>query len=101
MPRFVNIVRWTPQTARALRERWNTVITGKAPKAVLDAFSKIKVVTFEISLGNNFSLMVYEVEEKDLVEANIVAYYLAGVCKMETYPVISVQDYRSKVRGAY
>ncbi|KPV64389.1 MAG: hypothetical protein AOA66_0200 [Candidatus Bathyarchaeota archaeon BA2] len=99
MVRFVTITRWTPQTARALDERWNTVITGKAPKAVLDAFAKVKVIALEISMGNNLSVLVYEIEEKDLVEANIVGRYLKDVCTMETYPTIAFEDFL-KVREA-
>lgn len=42
MVMFVNITRWRPETARALPERWMTVINGTAPKPVLDAFAKMK-----------------------------------------------------------
>ena len=90
---FVTITRWTPQTTRALTERWMTVVNGTAPKAVLDAFAKIKVITQVTSLVNNLSVMVYEIEEKDIVEANNVAAYLADVCTMETYPVITEEDW--------
>ena len=99
MVRFVSITRWTPQTVRALDELWNTVTTGKAPKAVLDAFAKFKVIAFEFSLGNNLVVMVSEVEEKDLVDAAIVTRYLQSVCTMESYQTISFEDYL-KVREA-
>jgi len=90
---YVSITRWTPQTALALRKRWDTVVKGTAPKAVLDAFAKFKVITQVMSLVNNLSVMVYEIEEKDSVETNNVAVYLQDVCTMETYPVISFEDW--------
>jgi len=93
MARYVTIIRWTPQTARAIRKRWDTVVNGTAPKAVLDAFAKTKVIAQEISLDNNLSVMVYEVEEKDIVEGSVVSLYLQDVCTQETYPVISFEDW--------
>jgi len=93
MVRFVSIVRWTPQTARALRERWDTIIKGTAPKAVLDAFAKFKIITQEISLANRFAVMVSEVEEKDLVDTTPLSMYMQDVCTEEEYPVMSMEDY--------
>ena len=90
MARYVSISRWTPQTARALDERWNTVTTGKAPKVVQDAFAKFKIISFEIASGNDFSVMVFEVDE---ASADIVRRYLVDVCTMETYPVTSFEDW--------
>jgi len=93
MVRFVSITRWTPETARALAERWMTVVNGKAPKAVLNAFAKIKVITQEISLANRFAVMVFEVEEKDLVDTTPLSMYMQDVCTQEEYPVMSMEDY--------
>ena len=93
MIRFVSIIRWTPETARALAERWMTVVNGKAPKAVLNAFAKIKVITQEISLANRFAVMVFEVEEKDLVDTTPLSMYMQDVCTEEEYPVMSMEDY--------
>jgi len=93
MVRFVEITRWTPETARALRERWDTVVKGTAPKAVLDAFAKIKWITQELSLPNRMAVMVYEVEEKDLVEMTPLSLYFQDVCTQEEYPVMSMEDY--------
>ena len=93
MGMFVTITRWTPETARAIRERWMTVVNGKAPKAVLDGFAKVKVITQVTSLVNNCSVMVYELKDKDVVEANNVPQYLGDVCTMETFPVITIEDW--------
>ena len=93
MVRFVTITRWTPETARALRERWMTVVNGTAPKAVLNAFTKYKVIAQEISLANNLAFMLMEVPEKDLVASSIVTAYLQDVCTMESYTVMSFEDY--------
>ena len=91
--RFVNITKWTPQTARAIRERWDTVIHGTAPQAVLDAFAKIKWITQDISLPNRMSVMVYEVEEKDLLATVPLSLYMQDVCTQEEYPSMSMEDY--------
>jgi len=93
MIRFVSITRWTPETARALRERYDTIIKGTAPKAVLDAFAKIKFITQEVSLSNRFVVMVSEVEEKDLLATVPLSMYMQDVCTQEEYPVMSMEDY--------
>ena len=93
MVRFVSITKWTAETARAVRERWNTIAKGTAPKAVLDAFAKIKIITFEISLPNRFVLAVWEAEEKDLIEIVPFSLYLQDVCTQEEYRVMSMEDY--------
>jgi len=90
---FVTITRWTPETSRALQERWLMVVNGTAPKAVLDAFAKVNVITQVTSLVNNCSVMVYELKDKDVVEANNVPLYLNDVCTMETFPVIKIEDW--------
>ena len=91
--RVVTITRWTPQTARALRQRWDTIVRGTAPKAVLDAFAKFKIITHEISLTNRFSVMVSEITEKDYVEITPVSLYMQDVCTQESHLVISMEDY--------
>jgi len=93
MIRFVSITRWTPETARALQERWMTVVNGTAPKAVLDAFTKIKFITQQISLANRFAIMVSEVEEKDLLAAVPLSLYMQDVCTTEEYTVMSMEEY--------
>jgi len=93
MIRFVSITRWTPETARALRERYDTIIKGTAPKAVLDAFAKIKFIAQEVSLSNRLAVMVSEVEEKDLLATVPLSMYMQDVCTQEEYPVMSMEDY--------
>jgi len=90
---FVTITKWTPQTARALEQRYMTVINGTAPKAVLDAFTKIKIITQVISLPNRFSVMVAEIAEKDYVEIAPLSMYYQDVCTQESYVVMSMEDY--------
>jgi len=93
MVRFISITRWTPETARALAERWMTVINGTAPKAVLNAFAKIKVIANEISLPNRLVVMISEVNEKDLADTVPLSMYMQDVCTQEEYPVMSMEDY--------
>jgi hypothetical protein len=93
MVRFASITRWTPETARALRERWNTIIKGTAPKAVLDAFAKMKIITQEISLPNKVAITVMEVEEKDIVEVTPFSLYMQDVCTEDDYVVMTMEDY--------
>jgi len=93
MVRFISITRWTPETARALAERWMTVVNGTAPKAVLNAFAKIKVIANEISLPNRLVVMISEVDEKDLADTIPLSMYMQDVCTQEEYPVMSMEDY--------
>ena len=93
MVMFVSIIRWTPETARACRDRWMTVVNGTAPKPVLDAFAKMKIITQVISLPNRFTLMVSEVEEKDLADTVPLSMYFQDVCTEEQYTVMSMEDY--------
>jgi len=93
MLRFVTITRWTPETARALNERWMTVVKGTAPKPVLDAFAKIKYISQEISLSNSIAISVYEIDEKDLPETVPLSMYVQDVCTQEQYLVISMENF--------
>jgi hypothetical protein len=94
MVRLVTITRWTPQTARAIRERWDTIVKGTAPQAVLDAFAKMKIITNEVSLSNRFGVMVFEIAEKDMAETGpILSLYMQDVCTQEEYPIVSMEDY--------
>jgi hypothetical protein len=90
---FVTITRWTPETARALQERWMRVVNGTAPKPVLDAFAKEKIITQVVSLTNRFALMVAEMEEKDYGETLPLSMWLQDVCIQESYAVVSMEDY--------
>jgi uncharacterized protein YlxP (DUF503 family) len=93
MVMFVTITRWTPETARAMQKRWMKVVNGTAPKPVLDAFAKEKIITQVISLTNRFTLMVSETEEKDLSETLPLSMYFQDVCTQESYVVSSMEDY--------
>jgi len=93
MIRFVTITRWTPETARALAERWMTVVNGTAPKPVLDALAKIKIVTQQISLPNRFAVFVAEIEEKDLLATVPLSLYMQDVCTEEEYTVMSMEEF--------
>jgi hypothetical protein len=93
MVRFAAIVRWTPETARAVRERYDSIVKRTAPKAVLDAFAKVKWITQEISLPNHLAIMVFEVEEKDLLAIVPLPLYMGDVCTEEEYQVMTFEDY--------
>jgi len=93
MVMLFSITRWTPETARALQERWMTVVNGTAPKAVLDAFAKIKIITQVISPSNRFAVMVEEIEEKDMAKTLPLSLYLQDVCTQEAYAVFSMEDF--------
>ena len=93
MGRYVSIARGTPELAQAWEERWKTIATGKAPKAVLDAMKKIKIITLEISLANLLAFWVIEVKDEDLLETQKFIHYFTDVVTMELYPVIRVEDY--------
>ena len=60
MPRFMTVTTWTPEQARALNIRYDELLTGKAPKEVIEGFSKLKLITTEVSLPNRISFMLYE-----------------------------------------
>jgi len=93
MVMFVNITRWTPETARALAERWMTVINGTAPKPVLEAFAKSKIITQVISMPNRFAVMISETDEKDLADTVPLSMYMQDVCTQEQCTVMTMEDY--------
>ena len=93
MGRYVTIVRGTPELAQAWEERWKAVATGKAPKAVLDAMKKVKVITVEVSMANGLAFWVTEVKDEDLLEIQKFLRYFTDVVRMEQYPVISLEDF--------
>jgi len=95
--RYMAVTTWNSQNARALNMRYNDLITGKAPKEVLEGFAKIKVIATETSLGSRTSFMLYEVADENLIAATAVSMYFQEVCEQVTYPVISFEDYM-KVR---
>lgn len=93
MVRFASIVRWTPITARAIRERYDSIVKGTAPEAVLDAFAKVKWITQEISLPNHLAIMVFEVEEKDIPAIVPLSLYMQDVSTEDEYQVMTMEDY--------
>ena len=93
MGRYVSIARGTPELARAWEERWKAIATGKAPKAVLDAMKKIKIITGEVSVANGLAFWVMEIKDEDLLETQKFARYFTDVVRMEQYPVISLEDF--------
>jgi hypothetical protein len=90
---FVSIIRYTPEQAEALDKRWDTVLNGTAPKAVMDAMAKMKFITQVTSPQNGFSLSVVEVTDQTWIDGTVVNRYLADVCSVETYPVCSMEQW--------
>jgi len=93
MGRYVSIARGTPELSRAWEEKWKAIATGKAPKAVLDAMKKIKIITLEVSVANGLAFWVTEVKDEDLLEVQKFIHYFTDVVKMELYPVMSIEDF--------
>jgi len=89
---FVTITRYTPEQAEALEERWNTIMNGTAPKAVMDAFSKMKFINMVQSPQNGFSLAIVEVTDQTWLAGTLMCRYLADVARMESYPCVSAED---------
>ena len=90
---FVSISRYTPEQAEALEKRWDTILNGTAPKAVLDAWAKMKVITMVASPQNGFSLTVLEVTDQAWIDGSVVSRYMSDVCSMEGYPVCSMEQW--------
>jgi hypothetical protein len=97
MGRYVTIVRGTPELAQAWEERWKAVATGKAPKTVLDAMKKVKVITVEVSMANLLAFWVAEVKDEDWLEFQKFVRYFTDVVRMEIYPVISIEDFNKLI----
>ncbi|MHA1914069.1 MAG: hypothetical protein ACW986_06110 [Promethearchaeota archaeon] len=92
MGRFVTIVRWTPEQGPEVARINATILNGTAPPSVLAAWSKIKVVTTAWSPNNQFTIFIYDVDEKDYAEASLTAVYSSAAAKMETYPVLNEEQ---------
>jgi hypothetical protein len=89
---FVSIFRYTPEQAHALEERWDTVLNGTAPKVVMDAFSKMKIINMVDSYHGGFSLCIAEVTDETWLDGTLINRYLADVATFETYPCVSIED---------
>ena len=92
MGRYVTIFRWTAEQAQELNRRSRTLTDLTAPKEVLAALAKIKIIWTAHSPNNFFNILIYEVDEKDMVEATLVAIYFMTTCSLETYPVLNEAD---------
>jgi hypothetical protein len=90
---FVSIARWTPEQAEAMEKRWDTILNGTAPKAVMDAWAKMKIVTQVVSPQNSFTLTVLEVTDQTWLDGTLVSRYVGDVCSLESYPACSLEEY--------
>jgi hypothetical protein len=90
---FVSIIRYTPEQAEALEERWDTVLNGTAPKAVMEAFSKMKIINMVQSPQNGFSLSIMEVTDQTWLDGTLVCRYLSDVASLEIHPCVSAEDW--------
>jgi len=90
---FVAIARWTPEQAEAVEKRWDTMLTGTAPKAVMDAWAKLKIIAQVTSPQNAFSLTVLEVTDQTWIDGTVVSRYLGDVASLESYPVCSMEEW--------
>ena len=89
----MTVTTWTPEQARALNVRYDELISGKAPKEVMDGFAKLKLITTEVSLPNRISFMLYEYNDEDAVAASAVSMYFQEVCTQKSYAVLKFEDY--------
>lgn len=80
MGRYVTIFKWKPENAQELFRLSQSLTNGKAPKEVIAAAAKIKMISQSTSPYNNMSFLTYEVDDNDFVEATVVTLYLQGCC---------------------
>jgi len=90
---FVTISRWTPEQAEGMERRWDTMLKGTAPKAVMDAWAKMKIVTQVVSPQNGCSVMVVEVTDQTWIDGTVLCRYMEDVVSMESFPVCSMEEY--------
>jgi len=90
---FVSIARWTPEQAHAVEKRWDTILNGTAPKAVMEGMAKNKVIAQVVSPQNSFSVMVVEVTDQNWIDGSVVSRYMSDVASLETYPVCSMEEW--------
>ena len=90
---FVSISRWTPERAEAVEERWDTMLNGTAPKVVMDAWAKMKIIAQVTSPQNGFSLMVLEVTDETWIDGTILCRYMGDVASFESYPVCIMEQW--------
>ena len=90
---FVSIIRYTPEQADALEKRWDTILNGTAPKAVMEAVSKMKYINQVMSPQNGFTLSIMEVTDQTWLDGTLLCRYIADVATMEIYPCVSAEDW--------
>jgi len=90
---FVTIARYTPEQAEAAEKRWDTMMTGTAPKVVMDALAKMKIITQVASPQNGFTLTVLDVTDQTWLNGTLICRYMADVCSLESYPVVSMEEW--------
>ena len=90
---FVSISRYTPEQAEAAEKRWDTLLNGRAPKAVMDALAKMKIIAQVTSPQNGFTLMIVDVTDQTWLDGTLICRYVADVCTLENYPVVSMEDW--------
>ena len=90
---FVSISRYTPEQAEAAEKRWDTLLNGTAPKAVMDALAKMKIIAQVTSPQNGFTLMIVDVADQTWLDGTLLCRYMADVCALESYPVVSMEDW--------
>ncbi|MFX0187193.1 MAG: hypothetical protein ACFE8A_05600 [Candidatus Hodarchaeota archaeon] len=92
MARYVTIFRWKPENAREAFQITQSLPNRTAPKEILAAAAKIKIISQNFCPYNNLSIVIYEIDEKDFVETSLITMYFQGVFSMETYPVLNEAD---------
>lgn len=88
MGRYVTILRWKPEQAREIFRVSQSLTNGKAPKEIIAAAAKMKMISQSFCPSNNLSILTFEVDDNDFGEVSLVTLYLQGCCSMETYPVL-------------
>ena len=92
MGRFMTIIKWKPEQGQELARRVRSITGRTAPQELLDAVAKMKPVTQAYSPNNGLLVMIYDVDDKDYVDATLAAIYVSDTCKMKTYPVLGEAD---------
>jgi len=76
-----------------MERRWDTLLNRTAPKAVMDAFAKMKIIAQVISPQNGCSVMVVEVTDQTWLDGTVVSRYVGDVASLECFPVCSLEEW--------
>ena len=76
-----------------MEKRWDTILNGTAPKAVMDAFGKMKIITQVVSPQNGFSVMVVEVTDQTWIDGTVLCRHVDDVVSLESFPVCTMEEY--------